>query len=122
VVRFCWVEQGVDDPAERVRVGQRHDAGSSPSWTRRPPRGRVTFAEVEESEADLARFQAWLAKIARDYFAAPLGERVRAELDRAGQLLAAFEAAALAADTTVASAPADRGAGRRLWTVPGQPR
>ena len=34
-------------------------------------RGRVTFAEVEESEADLARFRAWVAKIAaRDYFTA----------------------------------------------------
>ena len=35
-------------------------------------RGRVTYAEVEESEADLERFRSWLAKIgARDYFAAP---------------------------------------------------
>jgi hypothetical protein len=86
-------------------------------------RGRVTFAEVEESEADLARFKAWLTKItARDYFAAPLGERVRAELDRAGRALAGFEAAALAADTTVAPAPAVRSGARRLRTVPGQHR
>src|SRR5690349_20806802 len=35
-------------------------------------RGRATYAEVEESEADLHRFQTWLAKItARDYFTAP---------------------------------------------------
>ena len=35
-------------------------------------RGNATYAEVEESEADLERFQAWLAKIAaRDYFARP---------------------------------------------------
>ena len=35
-------------------------------------RGRTTYAEVEESEADLHRFQSWLAKIAaRDYFDAP---------------------------------------------------
>jgi len=86
-------------------------------------RGRATFAEVEESEADLARFQAWLAKIAaRDYFAASRGESVRAELDRAGQALAAFEAAALAADTTVAPAPAGRGTARRPRTIPGGPR
>jgi uncharacterized protein YdbL (DUF1318 family) len=33
-------------------------------------RGRATYAEVEESEADLERFDKWLAKIAaRDYFA-----------------------------------------------------
>ena len=32
-------------------------------------RGRATYAEVEESEADLERFDKWLAKIAaRDYF------------------------------------------------------
>lgn len=63
-------------------------------------RGRTTFAEVEESEADLQRFDVWLAKIAaRDYFDAPAGTQVRAELDRARQALHAFEAAALAADT-----------------------
>src|SRR3954466_8200434 len=37
-------------------------------------RGRATYAEVEESEADLERFRSWLAKIAaRDYFAANAG-------------------------------------------------
>src|SRR5712691_3972553 len=37
-----------------------------------------TDAEVEESEADLHRFQAWLAKIeARDYFGAAGGEAAR---------------------------------------------
>ena len=41
-------------------------------------RGRVTYAEVEESEADLHRFQAWLAKIeARDYFGAAGGDAAR---------------------------------------------
>ena len=35
-------------------------------------RGRATYAEVEESEADLERFRSWLAKIAaRDYFSCP---------------------------------------------------
>ncbi|MFI8194174.1 Chromate resistance protein ChrB [Streptomyces sp. NPDC085946] len=62
-------------------------------------RGRAIFAEVEESEADLERFRSWVAKIAgRDYFGAPLGERVRAELDRAAEALAAFAAAALAGE------------------------
>lgn len=69
-------------------------------------RGRTTFAEVEESEADLARFEAWVAKIAaRDYFAAPIGAEVRAELDRAREALKAFEAAALAAETTPGTGP-----------------
>ncbi len=63
-------------------------------------KGHTTFAEVEESEADLARFEAWVAKIeARDYFAAPIGAEVRAELDRARKAMKAFEAAALAAET-----------------------
>lgn len=67
-------------------------------------RGRATFAEVEESEADLARFEAWAAKIeARDYFAAPLGAEVRAEISRARRVLQAFETAALAADTDSAA-------------------
>jgi hypothetical protein len=39
-----------------------------------------------------------------------------------GDVLAAFEAAALAADTTVAPAPAVRGAARRLRTIPGGAR
>ncbi|MFF4763156.1 Chromate resistance protein ChrB [Streptomyces sp. NPDC001292] len=81
-------------------------------------KGRTTFAEVEESEADLARFEAWVAKIAaRDYFAAPIGAEVRAELDRARKALKVFEAAALAAETTP-----DTGSGRgpvRLRAVEG---
>ncbi|MFF7892536.1 Chromate resistance protein ChrB [Streptomyces sp. NPDC007907] len=64
-------------------------------------KGRTTFAEVEESEADLARFETWVGKIAvRDYFAAPIGAEVRAELERARTAMTAFEAAALAADTS----------------------
>ena len=80
-------------------------------------RGNATFAEVEESEADLARFEAWLAKIVnRDYFAAPLARQVRAELDRARAALRAFEAAAMAADR---SAKPTAGAERGLRSVPG---
>jgi hypothetical protein len=62
-------------------------------------RGRATYAEVEESEADLQRFQAWLAKIAaRDYFAAPGGQAARAAVDEAAADLEAFEEAALRAE------------------------
>ena len=42
-------------------------------------RGRATYAEVEESEADLERFEKWLTAIAnRDYFDAPGGDEARA--------------------------------------------
>lgn len=59
-------------------------------------RGRTTFEELEESEVDLARFRAWMAKIAaRDYFDAPRGAVARAELVRAEQSLAQFADLAL---------------------------
>jgi hypothetical protein len=62
-------------------------------------RGRATYAEVEESEADLERFRAWLAKIAaRDYFNAPGGQAARDAVDEAAADLAAFEQAALQAE------------------------
>ena len=75
-------------------------------------RGRATYAEVEESEADLDRFSKWLAKIAaRDYFAADGGQAARQAVDRCRAALAAFEDAAIAAQaggppaTPPASAP-----------------
>ena len=62
-------------------------------------RGNVTHAEVEESEADLERFRAWLGKIAaRDYFAAPGGQAARDAVEQAAAELAAFEEAALRAE------------------------
>ena len=64
-------------------------------------RGRATYAEVEESEADLERFRSWLDKIAaRDYFGAPTGELARAAVDEAAVDLAAFEQAALHAEAS----------------------
>jgi hypothetical protein len=63
-------------------------------------RGRATYAEVEESEADLERFDKWLASIsARDYFAAPGGQAARDAVRACHVAFAAFEAAALAAET-----------------------
>lgn len=69
-------------------------------------RGRTTFEEVEESEADLARFRTWISKIrARDYFEAPLGKQVRDELVRAEEAMTRFaEAAMLASHVTDHSA------------------
>jgi hypothetical protein len=62
-------------------------------------RGNATYAEVEESEADLERFRTWLAKIAaRDYFVAPRGQAARDAVDEAAAALAAFEDAALRAE------------------------
>lgn len=59
----------------------------------------ATYAEVEESEADLDRFRTWLAKIAaRDYFDAPGGQAARDAVEQAAAELAAFEEAALRAD------------------------
>jgi hypothetical protein len=62
-------------------------------------RRRATYAEVEESEADLNRFRGWLAKIvARDYFDAPTRSAADAAVAECAQALAAFEAAALSAE------------------------
>jgi hypothetical protein len=74
-------------------------------------RGRTTYAEVEESEADLERFRSWLSKIAaRDYFGAPNAAEAHAAVERCAAELAAFEQAALAAEapdpTADAAAPA----------------
>ena len=69
-------------------------------------RGNTTYAEVEESEADLQRFRSWLAKIAaRDYFAAPVGQDARDAVDEAAAELAAFEEAALHAEAPDRPAP-----------------
>jgi hypothetical protein len=62
-------------------------------------RGRVIYAEVEESEADLRRFRLWMSRIAaRDYFGAPCGVQARAAVEAAAKELAAFEAEAMRAE------------------------
>jgi Protein ChrB, N-terminal len=62
-------------------------------------RDRATYEEVEESEADLERFRAWLAKIdRRDYFGAPRRAQAHAAVERCAQALEAFEAEAFARD------------------------
>lgn len=74
-------------------------------------RGRLTYAEVEESEADLDRFRSWLGKIAaRDYFGAPGGQGARTAIDAAAADLAAFEQLALQAEApgTATALPAER--------------
>jgi hypothetical protein len=101
------------DPAEQQQVIGEFNAARDAEYTevldRLPAfreelaleraRGRATYAEVEESEADLGRFHSWLAKIgARDYFAAPNGPTARSAVQDAAADLAAFEQAALASE------------------------
>jgi hypothetical protein len=79
-------------------------------------RGRTTYAEVEESEADLERFEKWVAAIAaRDYFQAPAGAAAREALQQCRDALSGFEAAALAAE--LGAAEADRDHPMRLAAV-----
>jgi hypothetical protein len=84
---------------------------------RETARGRASYVEVEENEADLMRYHDWMAEIAaQDYFGAPRGEAARSERARAEQVFAAFEAAALAAEEPAPSAtplgPDELGPGR----------
>jgi hypothetical protein len=91
-------------------------------------RGRATYAEVEESEADLERFDKWLAKIAsRDYFAASGGPAARQAVEHCRTALAAFEDAAIAAQAGGATSPPPARVrscpprrGRARWTPPGK--
>jgi hypothetical protein len=87
-------------------------------------RGRTTYTELEESDADLARYQKWLAAIrGRDYFDAPGREEAAAAVASCEQALAEFESEALSAEldeSTPDSLPGlraleggnDRGTGR----------
>jgi hypothetical protein len=62
-------------------------------------RGRATYTELEESDADLVHHQKWLAAIrARDYFDAPGGQEATAAVAACEQALARFEEEALAAE------------------------
>jgi len=79
-------------------------------------RGRATYTELEESDADLARYQKWLAAIrARDYFAAPGGDEAAAAVASCEEALARFESEALAAELDGPAA----GAGPGLRAVDG---
>jgi hypothetical protein len=62
-------------------------------------RGRATYTELEESDADLARHQKWLAAIrARDYFDAPGSQEAAAAVAACEEALARFESEALSAE------------------------
>jgi hypothetical protein len=67
-------------------------------------RDRATYEEVEESEADLERFRAWLSKIdRRDYFGAPRRAEAHAAVERCARALEAFELEAFARDAQPAA-------------------
>ena len=68
-------------------------------------RGRITYTELEESDADLARHARWLAAIqARDYFAAPGGDEAVDAVGGCRRALAEFEAEALRRESELAGA------------------
>jgi hypothetical protein len=71
-------------------------------------RGRATYTELEESDADLARHQKWLAAIrARDYFDASGGHEAASAVASCEEALARFESQALSAELDE-STPASR--------------
>ncbi|MCT2592034.1 hypothetical protein LHJ74_19360 [Streptomyces sp. N2-109] len=94
----------IDDPVERDGlIGEFRQAVTTEygealeqlfTFRTEAAEGRAAFAEAEESEADLARCEAQVAKIqARDYFDAPIGAEVRAELERARVVMRACDTA-----------------------------
>jgi len=53
--------------------------------------GKFTFAELEENEEDLAKLEAWMAKVhARDRFGAPLAQEAKRALEACREDLEAF--------------------------------
>ena len=95
-------EAGVVDAGRRERIDEYHELVESTrqfheELERR--RGRATYTELEESDADLAGYQKWLAAIrARDYFDAPGGDEAAAAVASCEEALARFESEALAAE------------------------
>jgi hypothetical protein len=64
-------------------------------------RGRAIYTEVEESQADLQRFQRWLEAIRqRDYFDAPGYDEAAAAVHDCERTLAEFEAEAYIHETS----------------------
>lgn len=79
-------------------------------------RGRATYTEVEESAADLTRFQKWLAAVRlRDYFDTDGHAAAAAAVSACEQALSEFEAEAFASEVISDEQPAL--APRRLRAV-----
>ena len=72
-------------------------------------KGRVTYAEVEENEADLDRLRKWLRAItARDYFDAPGHAEAHEAIELCQKDLEAFEAEALELELPASENPPKR--------------
>jgi hypothetical protein len=107
-------EAAVIDAIQRERTDEYHELVESTrqfheelAFERR--RGRATYTELEESDADLARHQKWLAAIrARDYFDAPGGEEATAAVASCEEALARFESDALSAELDQSASDAAR--------------
>jgi hypothetical protein len=81
-------------------------------------RGRASYGEVEESEADLERLRKWLDRVReRDYFDAPGRGEAEQAVERCALALAAFEAEAFAAELPGETPAAER----RLRAVDTEP-
>lgn len=76
-------------------------------------KGRTTYSEVEESEAELDRLRIWLGRVnARDYHGATDADQATAAVEACRHALARFEADAFAAEAPPAPTQ------RRLRAVP----
>jgi hypothetical protein len=97
-------EATVIDAIQRERTDEYHEVvGSTREFHEELAlergRGRAMYTELEESDADLARHQKWLAAIrARDYFEAPGGQEAAAAVASCEEALARFESEALSAE------------------------
>jgi hypothetical protein len=81
-------------------------------------RGRATYTEMEESEADLERLRKWLGRVrARDYFDAEGRAEAEAAVARCAEALARFEAEALAAEQPDSEPSRESEGGRHLRAV-----
>lgn len=92
-------EQRADRDREYVEVLDRVPAFLGEIETE-TGRGRATYTEVEESEADLGRFERWLDSIrSRDYFGAQGAARAAEAVECCRAALVELEARVVAADT-----------------------
>ena len=97
-------EAAVIDAIQRERTDEYHEVVESTGHFHEElqlerRRGRTTYTELEESDADLARHQKWLAAIrARDYFDAPGALQAAAAVASCEEALARFESEALSAE------------------------
>lgn len=97
-------EAAVIDALQRERTDEYHELVESTQQfheelQQERRRGRTTYTELEESDADLARHQKWLAAVrARDYFDAPGGQEAAEAVTSCEAALARFENEALSAE------------------------